>query len=182
MMQNPNIDKILFPEQVIIQRVKELGEQISCDYQNKEILLICILKGALVFTADLIRHLDLHVDLDFIQISSYGNKTESSGSVNLIRDIIVNIEKRNILLIDDIIDSGSTLRYVKDFLLLKKPSSIKTCVLLNKSERRKSYVDVDYIGFDIPNDFVVGYGLDFNEQYRGLRYIATLKNIVADGD
>ncbi|HGJ66348.1 TPA: hypoxanthine phosphoribosyltransferase [bacterium] len=170
----PNIDKILFSEQDILQRVRELGKQISSEHQNVDILLICILKGALVFTADLMRCLELNADLDFIQISSYGNKTESSGKINLVHDITTNIENKSIIIVDDIIDSGLTLSYVQDYLLSKKPSSIKTCVLLNKPARRAKYVNADYIGFDVPDNFVVGYGLDFKEQYRGLRYIAKL--------
>jgi hypoxanthine phosphoribosyltransferase len=174
-----HIEKILFPENAILQRVNELGQQISYDYQNKEILLICILKGALVFVADLIRCLDLHADLDFVQISSYGNRMESSGSIKFIRDIKTDIEGRNILIVDDIIDSGLTLYQIKNYLLSRNPLSLKTCVLLDKPIRRTKYVDVDYIGFEVPDEFVVGYGLDFNEQYRGLRYIAILKSSMA---
>lgn len=170
-----SIDKILLSEQAISDRVRELGEIISNDYAD-DLILVCILKGALVFSADLIRCIDLHTDLDFIQISSYGDRMESSGKISFIRDIITNIEKRNVLIVDDIIDSGLTLSYVNDYLRTMNPASIKTCVLLNKSGRRIKYINPDYVGFDIPDSFVVGYGLDFNEQYRGLRYIATLKS------
>ncbi len=179
-MKNPykqpiNIDKILFSEQTIIDRVKELGKIITNDYHNSDLVLVCILKGALVFSADLIRCIDLHMDLDFIQVSSYGDRMESSGKIGFIRDIATNIEKRNILVVDDIIDSGLTLSYVKDHLFTMNPSSIKICVLLNKTSRRINDINPDYVGFDIPDSFVVGYGLDFKEQYRGLRYIAILE-------
>jgi len=173
--QPTNIDKILLPEQTIINRVKELGEIITNDYHGRDLLLVCILKGALVFSADLIRCMNLHTDLDFIQISSYGDRMESSGKIGFIRDIVTKIEERNILIVDDILDSGLTLSYVKDYLLAMNPSSIKTCVLLNKIDRRIKHINPDYVGFDISDNFVVGYGLDFKEQYRGLRYIATLK-------
>ena len=171
-----NIDKVLFSEQTIIDRVKELGEIITNDYGDSDLVLVCILKGALVFSADLIRRMDLRIGLDFMQISSYGDRMESSGEVELIRDIVTNIEKRNILIVDDIIDSGLTLSYVRDYLFTMNPKSIKTCVLLNKADRRTEHISPDYVGFDIPDEFVVGYGLDFKEQYRGLRYIATLKS------
>ena len=175
--KNPplNIDKILLSEDVILQRVQELGMQITQDYQNKDVLLVCVLKGALVFFADLIRSIDICFDLDFVQLSSYGNNTQSSGNVKFCRELMASVNDRNVLIIDDIIDSGLTLSYMKNCLLPKNPSSLKICVLLNKPSRRIHNVEVDYVGFDIPDEFVVGYGLDFNDMYRGLRHIAVLK-------
>ena len=169
------IDKILLPENIIIQRVQELGRQITNDYQGKDFLLICVLKGALIFLADLMRSMDVYPDLDFVQISSYGDKMESSGNIEFRRELTTNLKGLNILVVDDIIDSGLTLYYLKEYLLSKKPASLRTCVLLSKPNRRKKHVDVDYVGFEIPDEFVVGYGLDFNEKYRGLQYIATLR-------
>jgi hypoxanthine phosphoribosyltransferase len=175
--KNPplNIDKILLSEDVILQRVQELGRQITQDYQNKDVLLICVLKGALVFFADLIRSIDICFNLDFVQLSSYGNNTQSSGSIIFCRDLATDIRDRNVLIIDDIIDSGLTLCHLGNCLLSKNPSSLKICVLLNKPSRRTHPVAIDYVGFDIPDEFVVGYGLDFNEMYRGLRHIAILE-------
>ncbi|MGB9596589.1 MAG: hypoxanthine phosphoribosyltransferase [Candidatus Poribacteria bacterium] len=170
------IEKILLNEETILQRVQELGRQITQDYQNKDILLICVLKGALVFFADLIRDINVHFDFDFVQVSSYGNGTQSSGNVIFLRKPVVNINDRDVLIVDDILDSGLTLSYLKSYLLSKKPSSLKICVLLNKVSRRIIPIEVDYIGFDIPDEFVVGYGLDFNGMYRGLRYIAVLRD------
>ena len=169
------IDKILLPENVILQRVQELGCQITNDYHGKDILLICILKGALVFLADLIRNIDANFDLDFIQISSYGNRTESSGTITFHHEFTTDVSGRNVLIIDDIIDSGLTLHYLREYLLSRNPLSLRTCALLDKPARRKKHVEINYVGFEIPDDFVVGYGLDFNEKYRGLRYIAKLK-------
>jgi hypoxanthine phosphoribosyltransferase len=170
-----NIDKILLSEDVILQRVQELGMQITQDYQNKDVLLICVLKGALVFFADLIRSIDIRFALDFVQLSSYGNNTQSSGNVKFCRELIANVNDRNVLIIDDIIDSGLTLCHLRNCLLSQNPSSLKICVLLNKPSRRTHPVAIDYVGFDIPDEFVVGYGLDFNEMYRGLRHIAILE-------
>jgi hypoxanthine phosphoribosyltransferase len=169
------IDKILLPENLILQRVQGLGQQITNDYCGQSFTLICVLKGALVFVADLIRSMDAHPNLDFVQISSYGNKTESSGNIDFLRKHTTNIKGQNILVVDDIIDSGLTLYYLNEYILSKKPASLRNCVLLNKPDRRKKHITIDYIGFDIPDEFVVGYGLDFAEKYRCLRYIATLR-------
>ena len=171
------IDKILLSENIILQRIQELGQQITNDYRGQSFMLICVLKGALVFVADLIRSMDTYPDLDFVQISSYGNKTESSGNIDFLRELTTNIKGQNILVVDDIIDSGLTLYYLNEYLLSKKPSSLRTCVLLSKPDRRKKHIDIDYVGFDIPDEFVVGYGLDFCEKYRGLRYIAMLRMV-----
>lgn len=167
--------RTLLPESKILDRVQELGQQISNDYRGKELTLLCVLKGSVVFLADLMRNLDIHAELDFIQISSYGNSTESSGEIKVPLGLTTNIEGRNILIIEDIVDSGLTLRYLRDMLLAKRPESIKVCALLDKVESRAEDLEVDYVGFRIPFDkFVVGYGLDYAGKYRGLRYIATL--------
>jgi len=168
-------DKILLPEKKILQRVQELGHQITYDYQGQDFLLICVLKGALVFLADLMRSIDANPDLDFVQISSYGDRTESSGNIEFRREHTIDVSGRNVIIVDDIIDTGLTLSCLKEYLLSKKPLSLRTCVLLSKPDRRKIQLDVDYIGFEIPDEFVVGYGLDFNEKYRGLRHIVTLR-------
>lgn len=176
--QNPSkyIKKILLNEKTILQRVQELGRQITQDYQNNDLLLICVLKGALVFCADLIRNIDVKFDLDFVQLSSYGNRTETSGDIIFHRELITDINNRDVLIVDDILDSGLTLSYLKNYLLSRNPSSLKICVLLSKTSRRIQPIEVDYIGFDIQDEFVVGYGLDFDDMYRGLRYIAVLKD------
>jgi len=176
--KNPSkyVEKILLNEKTILQRVQELGKQITKDYQNKDVLLICVLKGALVFFADLIRDINIHFDFDFVQLSSYGNSTQSSGNIVFLRKPLIDINDRDILVVDDILDSGLTLSYLKSYLLSKNPSSLKICVLLNKVSHRIQPIEVDYIGFNIPDEFVVGYGLDFNDMYRGLRYIAVLKD------
>jgi len=155
--------------------VRELGRQISDDYRGRDLIVACVLKGAVVFLADLIRNLDMHVGLDFVQVSSYGSRIETSGEVKLIRPITTDIEDRDVLIVDDIIDSGLTLYRLKENLLSRNPASLRICVLLDKPERRTENIKVDYMGFEIPNEFIIGYGMDYNGQYRGLRYIATLK-------
>lgn len=169
-----HIGRILLSEDMIIQRVRELGQQISQDYRGKEITVVCVLKGAVVFLADLLRSLDILTNLDFIQISSYADGTESMGEVKFLQDLTTNIEGRDVLVVDDIVDSGLTLHSLKEILLTRRPASLKFCVLLDKAERRAKDAEVDYVGFEIPNEFVVGYGLDYAGRYRGLRYIATL--------
>lgn len=169
------IGEILLSEEEISQRVKELGQQISNDYRGKRLIIICVLKGAVIFAADLLRNLDISADLDFIQVSSYGDKTESTGAIEVIQDLATDIAGQNVLIIDDIIDSGLTLHHLKEKLLAKQPASLRLCVLVDKSERRKKDVEVDYVGFRIPNRFVIGYGLDYAGEYRGLPYIAILE-------
>lgn len=170
-----HIGRILLSEDEILRRVQELGQQISDDYRGKEITIVCILKGAVVFLADLLRSLDAPTDLDFVQISSYGNGTESTGKVDFLQDLTTNIEGRDVLVVDDILDSGLTLHCLKEVLLAKRPASLKLCVLLDKARSRTVDVKVDYVGFEIPSEFVIGYGLDYSGRYRGLRYIATLE-------
>jgi hypoxanthine phosphoribosyltransferase len=169
-----NLD-ILITEKDIKKRVGELGRTISADYAGREILAIGILKGAWVFTADLVREIDVPVACDFIGVSSYGDSAASSERVKLVSDIRIPINGKDVLLIDDIIDTGFSIKFVKEYIESKNPSSIKLCVLLDKPERRKTDIHPDYTGFTIPDRFVVGYGLDYAEKYRNLPYIAAIK-------
>lgn len=155
-------------------RIQELGSQISADYEDKPLIVVGILKGAFAFVADLVRAIRLPLKMDFLIVSSYGAKDRSSGKVKIISDLTENIEGQHILLVEDIVDSGLTVSYLKKSLLVKSPKSIKVCTLLNKPERRKTDVSIEYVGFTIPNNYVVGYGLDYQNKYRNLPYIAVL--------
>ncbi len=170
-----HIGKILLLEEVILRRVRELGQQISDDYRGRDVIIVCILQGAVIFLADLLRSLDISTSLEFVQLSSYGSGTESTRQVRLLQGLTTNVEGRDVLVVDDIVDSGLTLRYLRDILLIRNPASLKLCVLLDKADRRTEDVKIDYVGFQISDEFVIGYGLDYAEMYRGLRYIATLK-------
>ena len=170
-----NVKEVLFSADELEKRVKELGEQITADYKSKELLVIGVLKGANVFLADLIRHIELPLEIDFIAAASYGSSTESSGVVRLLKDLDYPIENRHVLLVEDLIDTGLTLHYLAENLKARQPASFQICTLLDKPERRKVSMEVDYKGFDIPDEFIVGYGIDFNQKYRNLSYIATLK-------
>jgi hypoxanthine phosphoribosyltransferase len=165
---------VLLDREVIRGKVAELGACISRDYAGKEVLLICVLKGAVIFLSDLVRHLDLPVQLDFMAVSSYGKATETSGVVRILKDLESGIEGRHCLIVEDIIDSGLTLNYLQDNLLTRRPASLKIVTLLDKPERRRVEIQPDYVGFRIPDEFVVGYGLDFNGQYRYLPDICIL--------
>ena len=165
--------KILLTEKQIQKRVKRLGKIISDDYRGKEPVIICMLKGAVYFFADLIKHIDIPVMIDFARLSSYRNGT-TSGKMELIADITAEIENRDVLIVEDIVDSGKTLSYFIDLLKEKKPSSIKICTFLDKKERREVDIKADYIGFDIPCGFVIGYGLDYAERYREFPFLAEI--------
>lgn len=167
------IKEILISEEQILKRVKELGESISKDYDGKEPILICVLKGSIIFMSDLMRAISVPHLIDFIAVSSY-EKTESSGIVRLLKDLSIDVFDRDIIIIEDIVDTGLTLSYLIKNFKLHMPSSIKVCVLLDKRCKRKIDVPVDYIGFEIPDKFVVGYGLDYEELYRNLPYIGVL--------
>ena len=169
-----NLD-ILITEENIKKRVSELGKKISIDYKGKEIVAIGILKGAWVFMADLVREIKIPVMCDFIGVSSYGDGAVSIERVKLISDIRIPVNGKDVLLIDDIIDTGFSIKFVKDYIESKNPAGIKMCVLLDKPSRRKEDIHVDYTGFTIPDRFVVGYGLDYAEKYRNLPYIAAVK-------
>lgn len=166
---------ILITKENIKKRVRELGEKISIDYKGKEIVAIGILKGGWVFMADLVREIEIPVMCDFIGVSSYGDGAVSSERVKLISDIRIPINGKDVLLIDDIIDTGFSINFVKGYIESKNPAGIKVCVLLDKPSRRKEDIHVDYTGFTIPDRFVVGYGLDYAEKYRNLPYIAAVK-------
>lgn len=170
-----NLLKTLITEEDIKIKVKELGEFITRDYQGKDLLVVGILKGSVVFMGDLIREIKIPLQIDFMEVSSYGKSTESSGAVRILKDLKSDIEGRNILIVEDIIDTGLTLSYLLSILEARRPGSITICTFLNKPSRRKVELLVDYNGFDIPDEFVVGYGLDFGEIYRNLPYVGVLK-------
>ncbi|MCL6611831.1 MAG: hypoxanthine phosphoribosyltransferase [Peptococcaceae bacterium] len=172
---HPDVQEILISEDRIAAKVKELGERISEDYRGKDVLMVGILKGAVVFMADLIRHVNVPLAIDFMAVSSYGKSSESSGVVQILKDLDQSIEGRHVIVVEDIVDSGLTLRYMLDNLSTRKPASLKICTLLDKPSRRKADVTPDYNGFVIPDRFVVGYGLDYAENYRNLRDIAVLR-------
>lgn len=177
-MIHDDIKSVLVSEEEIRKTVLKLGEQINKDYEGKEIIFAVILKGSLVFAADLMRCLTMPVKLDFMQASSYGDSTESSGFIKIKKDLENNVCGKHVLIIEDIIDSGNTLSKLKKLLLEREPASVKICTLLSKPSRREIDVDVEYIGKEIPDEFVVGYGLDFNEKYRNLPYVGILKSKV----
>ena len=155
-------------------RIAELGEEVSRDYAGRDLLLIGVLKGAVFFMADLMRKVTVQCEIDFMAISSYGAATDSSGVVRILKDLDINIEGRHVLVVEDIIDSGLTLSYLVRSLEAREPASLEVCALLTKPDRRRIEVDVRYVGFEIPNRFVIGYGLDFAERYRNLPYVAVL--------
>ena len=168
------VSKVLIEEDAVAARVAELGSEISNDYAGKDLLLVGVLKGAVFFMADLMRELSIPCEVDFMAISSYGASTDSSGVVRILKDLDINIEGRDVLVVEDIIDSGLTLSYLIRNLESRNPSSLEICALLTKPERREIDVHVRYTGFEIPNEFVIGYGLDFGERYRNLPYVAVL--------
>ena len=166
-----DVQEILITEEQIAVKVKELGEQITKDYAGEELIVVAILNGAMTITADLMRHIDGNVVLDSIIASSYGDGTESSGQVKISKDIKQNIEGRNVLLVDDVVDSGRTLKRLVEFLQTRNPKSLKTCAFLDKPSRRAVDYQADYVGYTIPDAFVVGYGLDYNQLGRNLKDI-----------
>lgn len=169
--------KTLISEEKLHERIKEIGKQIEKEYAGKEITLICILKGSVFFTVELAKNISGDVKLEFIRVSSYGEGTESTGEIKMKLDLKDSIQGKDVIVIEDIIDTGRTLSYLIEYLKMKKPNSIKLCALLDKPERRvKKEVKVDYTGFQIPDKFVVGYGLDWDERYRNLPYIGYIEN------
>lgn len=173
-MQN-DIARVLVTEEELKVRVKELGEAITAEYEGKDLLVVGILKGSSVFMSDLIRQIQIPLNIDFMIVSSYGNATESTGVVKIIKDIEQSISDKHVLIVEDIIDSGLTLKYLTEMLKMRKPASIKLCTLLDKPSGRKVEVDVDYVGFEMPDEFIVGYGIDYAEGYRNLPYVGILK-------
>lgn len=171
---NKNVEKVLISEEQIKAKVAELGKKISEDYKDKQLLMVGILKGSLVFMADLMRAVDINCKIDFMSISSYSG-TESTGQVRIILDLNRPIKDYDLLIVEDILDSGVTLSYIKQLLTPRCPKSIKICTLLDKPERRKADIKADYFGFTVPDEFVIGYGLDYDEDYRNLTYVGVLK-------
>jgi hypoxanthine phosphoribosyltransferase len=168
------VGEILIEEHVLQTRIAELGRELSQDYAGRDLLLVGVLKGAVFFMADLMRHITVPCEVDFMAISSYGAATDSSGVVRILKDLDLNIEGRHVLVVEDIIDSGLTLSYLTRTLEARAPASLEVCTLLTKPERREVDVPVRYVGFEIPNRFVIGYGLDFGERYRNLPFVGVL--------
>ena len=168
------VSEVLIDEERLRGRIAELGEEVSLDYAGRDLLLVGVLKGAVFFMADLMRHLTVTCEIDFMAISSYGAATDSSGVVRILKDLDINIAGREVLVVEDIIDSGLTLSYLMRNLEAREPASLEICALLTKPERREIDVPVRYVGFEIPNRFVIGYGLDFGERYRNLPYVGVL--------
>ena len=177
-----NIGKILVSEEMIQKRVKELGEELTRDYAGKDVVLVCNLKGACVFYADLARSLDLYMKMDFMSLSSYGDSFETSGIVKINKDLDTSITDKHVIIVEDIMDSGLSLSHLKKILMERKPASLKICCMLDKPERRECDITPDYTGFTIPNEFVVGYGLDYTGEYRNLPFVGVLKPEVYAND
>ena len=173
-MRDKAIGDILVQPDALRRRVEELGAQITADYAGKDLLLVGVLKGAIFFLADLMRHIEVPCDLDFMAVSSYGSATDSSGVVRILKDLDAPLEGRDVLIVEDIVDSGLTLQYLLRNLGARNPASLEVCALLTKPARRKVELDARYVGFEIPDRFVIGYGLDFGEKYRNLPYVATM--------
>jgi hypoxanthine phosphoribosyltransferase len=169
------IKDVMISETDIKQRVKKIAEEIERDFNNEPIVLIVVLKGSFVFAADLIREMKGDIKVDFISVSSYGNETETTGKVRLLKDLDANITNQNVVVVEDIIDSGLTLNFLRGHLQTHKPKQIKICTLLDKPERRKVKLPVDYVGFVIPDEFIVGYGIDYAQKYRNLPHVATVE-------
>lgn len=173
-----DLAKVLITSEEIAVRVKELGAQLSQDYADKEVLMIGILKGAFIFMADLVRHMDIPVELDFMAVSSYGMSTKSSGVVRIMKDLDKSVEGKHVLVIEDVVDSGLTLKYLQENLRSRGAASVKVVTFLDKPERRQVDVQADYNGYQVPDEFLVGYGLDYSERYRNLPFVAVLKREV----
>ena len=169
--------RVLVPEEEVDARIRELGEKISKDYEGKQIHLICVLKGGVFFMCELAKRITVPVSMDFMCVGSYGDGTNTSGVVRIAKDLDESIEGKDVLIVEDIIDSGNTLYYLMDVLQRRKPASLRLCTLLDKPDRRVKDVKVDYTGFDIPDEFVVGYGLDYAQKYRNLPYIGVVEGV-----
>ena len=181
-MLEQDIERVLFSEEELDRRVSEIAAEINRDYAGKEPMLISVLRGSFVFMADLIRKIEVPCTVDFMSVSSYGRGTTSSGQVQITKDLSDDIDGKDIIVVEDILDSGNTLSYLLQLLQARKPASMKLCTLLDKPDRRVKEVHVDYTGFTIPDEFVVGYGLDYAEKYRNLPYIGILKPRVYGGE
>ena len=175
-MNDPAIGDVLVEADDLQRRVAELGAEISGDYEGRDLVMIGVLKGAVLFMADLMRSLEVPCEIDFMAVSSYGSATDSSGVVRILKDLDASIEGRDVLLIEDIVDSGLTLHYLLKSLRAREPRSLEVCALLTKPERRRIDLPIRYVGFEIPNRFAIGYGLDHAQRYRNLPYVAALKD------
>jgi hypoxanthine phosphoribosyltransferase len=175
-MRDPQIGEILVQPDDLKQKVRDLGAQISVDYADRDLLLVCVLKGAVFFLADLMRHIDIPCEVDFMAVSSYGSETDSSGVVRILKDLDRPIAGRDVLIVEDIVDSGLTLQYLMRNLGAREPASLEVCALLTKPDRRKVELPTRYVGFEIPDKFAIGYGLDVAERYRNLPYVAALSS------
>jgi hypoxanthine phosphoribosyltransferase len=174
-MRDPAIGTILVQPDDLQRRVRELGEEITRDYEGRDLVLVGVLKGAVFFLSDLMRHLEIPCEVDFMAVASYGSATDSSGVVRILKDLDAAIEDRDVLIVEDIVDSGLTLQYLMRSLRARGPRSLAVCALLTKPERRKVDLPIDYVGFEIENRFAIGYGLDHAERYRNLPYVAALE-------
>ena len=170
-----DIEEVLIPQNVLQKRIEELGAQITKDLDGEDVVVIGVLKGCVIFLSDIFRHLDMKCDLDFMVCSSYENATESSGNVKIIKDINVDVKNKVVLVVEDIIDSGRTMHNLKEIFKVRQCKDFKICTLLDKKERRAVDIEADYIGFDVPNKFVVGYGLDYAGKYRNIPEVCVLK-------
>ena len=173
-----DVETILLDEDVLANRIHELGEEISKDFAGEEVMLVGILKGASVFLSDLIRQISLPAYIDYMVVSSYGNSAETSGVVRIIKDLEDNIEGKNIIIVEDIVDTGLTLAYLRQNLLSRHPKALKICTLLDKPARREKEINIDYKGFEVPDEFIIGYGIDYAEKYRNLPFVGILKREV----
>lgn len=177
-----DVSKVLITKEEIDKRIDELAARITADYKGKNVLMVCVLRGAVLFFADIVRKINLDVRLDFMAVSSYGgNNMSTSGEVRIVKDLAQPIEGLDVIIVEDIVDSGHTLKYLKNMLKARNPASIKICALLDKPDRREVEIKADYLGFTVPNEFVVGYGLDYAEKYRNLEEVCVLKPSVYGG-
>jgi hypoxanthine phosphoribosyltransferase len=181
-MRDPSIGEILVQPDDLRRKVAELGRRISEDYADRDLLLVGVLKGAVFFLSDLMREISVPCELDFMAVASYGSATDSSGVVRILKDLDASIEGRNVLIVEDIVDSGLTLHYLLRNLAARGPASVEVCALLTKPDRRKIDLDARYVGFEIPDRFAIGYGLDHGERYRNLPYVAALQRGDPSGD
>ncbi|PNY18620.1 hypoxanthine phosphoribosyltransferase [Streptococcus parauberis] len=177
-MLEQDIKRILYSEEDIINKTKELGQKLTEDYQGKNPLMVGVLKGSVPFMAELMKHIDTHVEIDFMVVSSYYGGTTSSGEVQILKDVDTNIEGRDIIFVEDIIDTGRTLKYLRDMFKYRQANSVKIVTLFDKPEGRVVDIDADYVCYDVPNEFIVGFGLDYAENYRNLPYVGVLKEEV----
>jgi hypoxanthine phosphoribosyltransferase len=174
-MIHGDVEEVLLSSDALQQRVRELGRQLSADYAGRDPVLVSVLKGSIVFLADLMRAMEIPLSLDLMEVSSYGSGTETSGQVRILKDLSASIEGRDVLVVEDIIDTGLTLNYLLRYLAERNPASLRICCLLDKPARRLAEIEIDYTGFTIPDRFVIGYGLDYDERYRNLPYVGVLR-------